>query len=56
MIGTDLILGSLFVAGMLISLGADFRLRRAGAASWMTSCITVAGAVLVFFACAASIR
>jgi hypothetical protein len=56
MAGSDLILGGLFVTGILISLTADFRLRRVNAASWTTGCITATGAVLVFFACAAAIR
>ena len=44
MIKNDVILSSMFVAGILVSLTADFRLRRADAASWTTSCITAAGA------------
>ncbi|WP_238293349.1 hypothetical protein [Methylobacterium longum] len=56
MAGSDLILSGLFVAGILISLTADFRLRNAAAASLTTSCITAAGAGLVFLACAAAIR
>lgn len=56
MIGTDVILGGVFVIGILVSLTADFRLRRADAAPWTTGCITAAGAVLVFVACAAAIR
>lgn len=56
MSGTDLILGSLFLAGIAISLTADFRLRRVGPASWATGCTAMAGAALVLFACAAAIR
>jgi hypothetical protein len=54
--GTDLILSGLFVAGIAISLGADFRLRRSGFTSWTTGCTALAGATLVLVACAAAIR
>jgi hypothetical protein len=56
MIGTDLILGALFVVGIAISLTADFRLRRSGFTSWATGCTAAAGATLVLVACAAAIR
>jgi hypothetical protein len=56
MFGMDLILSALFVAGIAISLSADFRLRRTGPASWATGCTAVAGATLVLVACAAAIR
>jgi hypothetical protein len=56
MIGPDLILSGLFVAGIAISLTADFRLRRTGRASWAAGCTAIAGATLVLVACAAAIR
>ncbi|MCJ2021596.1 MULTISPECIES: hypothetical protein [unclassified Methylobacterium] len=52
----DLIPCSLFLIGILTSVAADFRLRRVDAAPWANGCITVAGAALVFAACAAAIR
>jgi hypothetical protein len=52
----DLILCSLFLIGILTSVAADCRLRRAEAAPWMNGCITAAGAALVFVACAAALR
>ncbi|MCJ2059544.1 hypothetical protein MKL09_23760 [Methylobacterium sp. J-048] len=52
----DLIPCSLFLIGILTSVAADCRLRRAEAASWANGCITVVGAAMVFAACAAAIR
>ncbi|MGH1573089.1 hypothetical protein ACRAWG_23445 [Methylobacterium sp. P31] len=52
----DLIPCSLFLIGILTSVAADCRLRRAEAAPWANGCITAAGAALVFVACAAAMR
>lgn len=52
----DLFPPSLFLIGIVVSLAADFRLRRVDAAPWSNGCITAAGAGLVFIACAAAIR
>ncbi len=52
---SDLFPFCLFLAGILISLTAEFRLRRADAATWSNGCITAAGAALVFVACATAI-
>ena len=51
----DLIPCSLFLIGILTSMAADCRLRRADAASWSNGCITAFGAAMVFFACAVAI-
>lgn len=52
----DLIPCGLFLSGLLVSLTADRRLRRVDTGSWANGCITLAGAALVFVACAAAIR
>lgn len=52
----DLFPSGLFLIGILVSLAADCRLRRADASSWSNGCITAVGAGLVFVACAAAIR
>ncbi|WP_279599115.1 hypothetical protein [Methylobacterium sp. J-076] len=44
------------MVGILVSVAADLRLRRTDTGSFSNGCITVAGAGLVFMACAAAIR
>jgi len=52
----DLLPSTLFVIGILVSVAAELRLRRADTGSFSNGCITAAGAGLVFVACAAAIR
>ena len=51
----DLLPPGLFLIGIMVSLTAEVRLRRAETATWSNGCITVAGAGLVFVACATAI-
>lgn len=51
----DLFPSSLFLIGILVSLAAEVRLRRAEAPTWSNGCITAAGAGLVLVGCATAI-
>ena len=56
MLGSDLFPAGLFLFGILLSMAADARLRRADGLSWRQGCLTAACAGLAFCACAAVIR
>ncbi|MDP4027206.1 hypothetical protein Q8W71_32040 [Methylobacterium sp. NEAU 140] len=56
MFTSDLVPGGLFLAGIVLSIAADARLRRSAGGCWRTGCLTAAGAALVFCACAVAIR
>lgn len=56
MLTSDLLPVGLFLAGIVLSIVADARLRRLAGPCWRTNCLTAAGAALVVCACAVAIR